>query len=376
MKKIFKLLFVSVCLGVSFPAFAENIKVVVASKSEHKVLAVNRAFQEAFPDDEIELVPYETISSIPEQPIGKETALKGAKNRINSLPQEFLDGADYVVSIETYIEQHSHSEKWHDIGLLLCKTLSDLQEIVSLTREIPMPDQFVHLAKELSSEVTAEGYSCTVGCAIKHYYKDKNINARDWHSEAEFGGVSRSELLSDALCKALHQEEIAFLKAQIVSYKDFPKPGILFDDFSPILNNPKAFSMCIDLLYSRYKNKNIETIVGLESRGFILGAALAYKLGVSFVPARKPGKLPGPIYSITYEKEYGVDTLAISAEGMQKNRRVLIIDDLIATGGTAKAAIELVRLAGGDPVEFVSLLEIKELKGRSKLSTASFNLID
>jgi adenine phosphoribosyltransferase len=280
------------------------------------------------------------------------------------------------VSIENYIEQDLISQKWQDIGLVLLKKRSNQEEMVYLTQGVFIPDLVAQVAKEVSLEVSEEGYSCTVGSVIKDKSEGGLIDAHDWQSEAEFGGVSRKELLSDALLKGLLQEEIAFLKSQIVSYEGFPKPGICFDDFSPLLNNSKAFSLCIDLLYLHYKDKNIEAVVGLESRGFILGAALAYRLGVGFVTVRKPGKLPGPIHSVTYEKEYGVDTLAISAKGIEKDLRILIVDDLIATGGTAKAAIELIRLAGGNPVEFVSLLEVKSLEGRSKLGIPSFNLID
>ncbi|MBS0628290.1 MAG: adenine phosphoribosyltransferase [Verrucomicrobia bacterium] len=376
MSKIFKIVLASLYLGTSFSVFAENIKVVVTSKNEQKVLAVKKAFEDRFPNDEIELVSYKTASDIPEQPISEKTALEGVKNRLNNLPSEALDTASYIVSIENYIKQDPFSQKWQDIGLVLCKKRSDTVDSIFSTQATPIPDQFIYLAKELSSEISEKGYSCTVGYAISQYYQNKEIDSHNWHEEPQFGGVSRKELLEEALFKALHQEELFLLKENIVSYKDFPKPGILFDDFLPILNNPKSFSICIDLLYSRYKDKKIETIVGLESRGFLIGAALAYKLGVGFIPVRKPGKLPGKTYSITYEKEYGVDTLSIAANSIQKDERVLIIDDLIATGGSAKAAIELVRLAGGHPVEFVSLLEIKELGGRSKLNIPSFNLID
>src|SRR5690606_5255177 len=124
------------------------------------------------------------------------------------------------------------------------------------------------------------------------------------------------------------------------------------------------------------KRLNIEKIVGLESRGFILGAALAHELHIGFVPMRKAGKMPGEVFEASYEKEYGVDTFVLSKQALLPRQRVLIIDDLIATGGSAKAAIDLVHLAQGEVVEFVSLLEIPSLKGRSKLHVPSFNLLD
>lgn len=176
--------------------------------------------------------------------------------------------------------------------------------------------------------------------------------------------------------KEEHQEELAFLKSRIALYPDFPKPGILFEDFIPVLTDQKAFGLCIDLLGEHYTGKDIEAVAGLEARGFIIGAALAYKLGVPFIPLRKPGKMPGPIYSVSYGKEYGSDSLSISKSALRPGQKVLIADDLIATGGSANAAIKLIRLAGGNPVEFLSLLEVKGLNGRDTLDIPSFNLFD
>ncbi len=161
-----------------------------------------------------------------------------------------------------------------------------------------------------------------------------------------------------------------------MSYPDIPKTDIIFANFLPILYNPQAFAMTIDLLVQRYKALNLNAVIGLESRGFILGAALAYELGVSFVPFRKPGKLPGPIYSVNYQKEYGFDTLVVSQDSLQPGQRVIIIDDLIATGGSARAAIELVHLTGAQPIEFVSLLKVAALEEQAYLSIPRFNLID
>jgi adenine phosphoribosyltransferase len=182
--------------------------------------------------------------------------------------------------------------------------------------------------------------------------------------------------LQDTLCKALHAEQLQFLKSLVAIYPNFPKPGITFANFLPISHNAQAFAMTIDMLAQRYKAQNISAIVGLESRGFILGAALAYELGVSFVPVRKPGKLPGAIYSVDYQKEYGFDTLVIAQDALSSDDRVIIIDDLIATGGSARAAIELVSFTGAQVVEFVSLLQVDELQEQVHLSVPRFNLID
>jgi adenine phosphoribosyltransferase len=159
-------------------------------------------------------------------------------------------------------------------------------------------------------------------------------------------------------------------------HPDFPKPGILFQNFLPILNDAQAFQYTIDFLAQRYAPKNISAVVGLESRGFILAAALAYKLGVRFVPIRKPGKLPGALYSVSYKTEYSMDTLVLAQDSLKSGQRVIIIDDLIATGGSARAAIELIRLAGAQPLEFVTLLKVAALEEQARLGIPQFNLID
>lgn len=211
---------------------------------------------------------------------------------------------------------------------------------------------------------------------LQQSFPQRAIDAHDWHREVEFGGVSREKLLQDALYKALHADEIEMLKMNLGKYPDFPKPGILFLDFLPILSNAQNFQTCIELLAGRYAPKNIDLIVGLESRGFLIGAALAQQLGVGFVPVRKPGKLPGKIYSVEYAKEYGTDILTIAQGSIQPNQRVLIVDDVIATGGSARAAIKLVRLAGGTPIEFVTLLQVPELVQQAKLEIPAFNLLN
>lgn len=180
---------------------------------------------------------------------------------------------------------------------------------------------------------------------------------------------------SDAF-KAQHIDEISLLKKHLVSFANFPKPGITFVDFLPIFADPEAFHLCIELLYERYKTCAIDVVVGLESRGFLIGAALAHRLGVGFVPIRKAGKRPGASYSVSYTKEYGTDTLEISQTALKENQRILIVDDLIATGGSACAAITLVEKTGAIPIEFVSLLEIKELADKASLPINRFNLID
>ena len=189
-------------------------------------------------------------------------------------------------------------------------------------------------------------------------------------------GINPEPRTTDHIFKDVYQKEISFLKEHIVYYPNFPKQGIIFADFLPLLQNPECLQLCINLLYELYKSSKIDLIVGLESRGFLIGAPLAYKLGIGFVPVRKPGKLPSATISVTYQKEYGTDTLVIAESAQLANKRVLIMDDLIATGGSAKAAIALVKKAGGIPVAFASILQVKELAEKADLEIPWFNLID
>lgn len=149
---------------------------------------------------------------------------------------------------------------------------------------------------------------------------------------------------------------------------DFPKPGILFYDITTLLKDAQAFRNIMDELTGRYRDKRISKIVGIESRGFILGSPLADRLGTGFVPVRKPGKLPADIFEVKYNLEYGSNSLAIHRDAIALGERVLIVDDLLATGGTAAATVRLVRQLGGEIVGLVFLVELVALKGRDKLN--------
>lgn len=148
---------------------------------------------------------------------------------------------------------------------------------------------------------------------------------------------------------------------------DFPKPGILFKDITTLLKEPKAFKRSIDALAARIKGKKIDAVVAIESRGFIFGSALAYKLGAGFVPVRKKGKLPYKTRSASYALEYGIDTLEMHVDALKPGSRVLIVDDLLATGGTMKAVVGLVKGFKAKVVGVVFLVELSFLKGRGKL---------
>lgn len=164
------------------------------------------------------------------------------------------------------------------------------------------------------------------------------------------------------------------IKSHIRTVKDWPKKGIMFRDITPLLQDKEAFKHVIDQFYERYKDKNIDVVVGIESRGFIFGATLAYKLGCSFVPVRKEGKLPHKTMKQEYALEYGKAVVEIHEDAINQGQKVLIADDLIATSGTCAATIKLVELLGGNIIECAFLVELPELHGREKLENMGYKV--
>ncbi|MGK7920312.1 MAG: adenine phosphoribosyltransferase [Trichodesmium sp.] len=157
------------------------------------------------------------------------------------------------------------------------------------------------------------------------------------------------------------------LKNLIREIPDFPKPGILFRDITTLLNQPDSLRQTIDILTEKCSDFEPDYIVGMESRGFIFGVPLAYQLNVGFIPVRKPGKLPAPVHSVTYDLEYGQDSLEMHQDAMLPGSRVLVVDDLLATGGTAAATAQLLATANCELVGFAFVIELKDLSGRDKL---------
>ena len=158
------------------------------------------------------------------------------------------------------------------------------------------------------------------------------------------------------------------LKKTIRSIPDFPKPGIMFRDITPLLGDPAAFKESVRLMAAPYKKGDVDVVIGAESRGFIFAAGIALALGAGFVPIRKKGKLPAKTTSATYDLEYGTDTLEMHLDAVSPGTRVLMVDDLLATGGTMAACCEMVEKAGGRIVGVEFLIELSFLKGRAKLS--------
>jgi adenine phosphoribosyltransferase len=157
------------------------------------------------------------------------------------------------------------------------------------------------------------------------------------------------------------------LKKLIREVPDFPKKGILFYDITTLLKDKSGYATLIDLLAERYIGKDIDLILGMEARGFIFGPALAYRLNAGFVPVRKPGKLPAPTTRVEYDLEYGSNVLEIHKDAIQKGQRVLIVDDLLATGGTAEATAKLASSLGGEIAGLAFVVELDFLRGRDRL---------
>ncbi|MBA3010930.1 MAG: adenine phosphoribosyltransferase [Proteobacteria bacterium] len=157
------------------------------------------------------------------------------------------------------------------------------------------------------------------------------------------------------------------LKQTIRSINDWPIKGVIFRDLTTLMQDPEAFRESCDILYERYKKRGIDKIVGIDARGFVFGAVLAYKMGIGFVPVRKKGKLPCKTIQETYDLEYGSDTLEIHKDAIKQGEKVVIVDDLIATGGTVGATVRLVEKLGAHLIECAFIVELPELNGRAKI---------
>ena len=165
------------------------------------------------------------------------------------------------------------------------------------------------------------------------------------------------------------------LKERIRHVPDFPKPGILFYDITTLMKDPSGFKAAVDAMAAPYAGQHVDLVVGIESRGFIFGAAVADRIGAGFTPVRKPGKLPSTTVRATYDLEYGTDSLEIHHDAVAKGQRVLIVDDLLATGGTAAATTDLVKRLGGHVHALAFLIELVALNGRNKLPAETIHSV-
>ena len=170
------------------------------------------------------------------------------------------------------------------------------------------------------------------------------------------------------------QNTISLIKSNIKSIPDYPKPGILFRDVTSLMENAEAYQATIRLLLDRYREHGFTKVVGTEARGFLFGAPLALELGVGFVPVRKPGKLPRETIAETYELEYGMDTLEIHIDAIEKGDKVLVVDDLLATGGTIEATTKLIRQLGGEVEHAAFVINLPEIGGDARLQDLGLNV--
>ncbi len=169
-------------------------------------------------------------------------------------------------------------------------------------------------------------------------------------------------------------EQTALLKERIRDVPDFPKPGIVFKDITPLMKDQETFRLAVEMIVDRYRRREIDYVIGIESRGFIFGAPISYGLKCGFIPVRKPGKLPYECHKQEYDLEYGSDALEMHVDALEPGSRILIVDDLLATGGTVSATMELVRGAGGDVVEAAFLVELAFLGGRERVAAKGLDI--
>ncbi|GAA3614468.1 adenine phosphoribosyltransferase [Gibbsiella greigii] len=194
------------------------------------------------------------------------------------------------------------------------------------------------------------------------------------------GGLRSSfKQFYQAIIMTATAQQLQFIKDSIKTIPDYPKPGILFRDVTSLLENPLAYAASIELLVERYRDAGFTKVVGTEARGFLFGAPVALALGVGFVPVRKPGKLPRKTLSESYELEYGTDTLEIHSDAIVPGDKVLVVDDLLATGGTIEATVKLIRRLKGEVNDAAFIINLPDLGGEARLKNlgvTSYSLVD
>jgi adenine phosphoribosyltransferase len=353
-----------------------TINILVSSESELKLKTVKEFFDNMLTIDSA-IHGYNCDSlNLPQQPINSlnSSVYQFAMERFNYVKSQLshneLSLFNYVISIENGIDYSLQSFPldicyviiYDNAGKFLCRGKSYGIPVPSKTWNtlVTQNELVLHSHK-------IQGYSTTIGDIL--HKEDITINPKNWVKTV---GQDRTDQIKNALSKACnimqnYVKQKIVIQKQFKCYPDYPKPGILFKDMFPLLANGDTFHKLIDFIVTHYKtqsnfSREFDCVVGLESRGFCLGTALAYCWRKGFVPVRKAGKLPGKVYSVSYEKEYGTDTCEIQCESIQYGQRVLIIDDLVATGGSLQAAVELVEKCGGVVADCCVLIDVPELK--------------
>ena len=350
------------------------LQVAVCSQSPVKIKAVAQAFHRLFPDRDVDLVGANPPSEIAEQPVGLKWGQVGAQNRLRNARVIVSDQLgdrtpDYWVSIENFISpEGTEGAHWYDQAVILVQK-KDETPVEELSRKVFFSSEFaIEAQRRTAFTVRSEsGFTTTVGKLISEQ-EGGAISADDWQGLSEFGGIPRKKILSEALVRAI-------LKTSIERVDDFPKPGVSFLDISPLLAQPGLREAVIDLFTDKFENQSIDLIAGLDARGFIFGSLLADRLRVPFVMVRKQGKLPRPTHSESYDTEYSSSNTIEIATHHVEGKTVLLVDDLLATGGTLRAAENLFLKAGAKNAYSACLIELVDLKGVEQLKGPFFSIL-
>ena len=338
-------------------------KILLTSESELKINAVKKFFDEKGIQYELTTVNCDGCK-LPPQPF-IDTDHDGfyyPKERMNYAAKSYnLNNYDYVVAIESGIRCFKDVFS-KDLFLDVSYVLILHQGILSKGWEgtYPIPKEYLQKLfnqKLINYNDHMQGYPITIGELI---HQDKpSINPKNWfNTRPEQINSSLTACFQDLIKNIQSKNELLTVYK---SYDNYPKPGVNFHDIFPLFKNPKVFKKMIDFMVQRYKYDQIDYVIGLESRGFVLGTPLAYELGIGFVPVRKAGKLPGEVIQISYGKEYGVDVCEMQKD-IPKGSKVLLVDDLIATGGSMQAAVDLCQQLNCEIVDCCVLREVKELR--------------
>lgn len=323
------------------------INIAITTKSQIKIKTVLDYFCDYFNTKDITIVSTKNNIETPKQPLddgGKTACIVRMLNIDHSK-------YDYIISIENYIDTNFKK----DYCIVIIRKKLDSNTIYGISNGIQCQEQiYDKFMKQEFSKIGIKGFDKTYG-KFEHE-NDKSVSANNWMYHL---GFPREEQIRIALNHVMKKIEI---NSETKFYRDFPKKGILFQDILPIFHNPMTFNNLIKIIANEIEDYKFDYIVGLESRGFLLGTALAFILGKGFVPIRKKGKLPGKIYQKSYKKEYGVDTIEMADLPELKNKKILIIDDLIATGGSMHAAINLCKKNNVIDISCLVLKDVKSLR--------------
>lgn len=342
-----------------------NLSVLLTSESALKIQAVKSFFKETL-DKDVDVKGINCSEcKLPEQPI-VNTLNNGfycAKERMNfGRTKENFDDYDYVVSIESIVDISFSNIEDKCCILIYHKGILAHGESFGINFDIKYYEHLENNYKLIEYNNKIYGYECTIGEIIHN--DNSETDSKNWMKT--ICNIDRADQIKSGIKKAFNKlEKYRNIKDELHgaydAYPDYPTKGVLFYDIFPLFKDAKLCRLMVKYIANHYRYDDITYIVGLESRGFCLGVAVAYKLKVGFIPVRKAGKLPGDVLKTSYQKEYGSDSCEIQSN-LSKDDKVLIIDDLIATGGSMKAAVDLINQVGCKIVDCCVLKNVPILK--------------